>query len=179
MVGSRITLSDTNVGAAYLKLTDHTIVETIEATAHIQVDNDGIGTVVGVEVLNVARSPPPVDALVGRFHFPAADASWSFGRSGHRSSARCLRLVRGRLTCLCSSPFSPARPSIDSPARWLAACRGRRQPPLGGMPNVRAGALMTSWLHRGSSRHRPAPPPSLLCGCTPRQHRHRCSTDWR
>jgi uncharacterized protein YuzE len=46
--GSRITPSvDTKVGAACLELTDDTMVETIEAAADIQVDNDGTGTVVG------------------------------------------------------------------------------------------------------------------------------------
>ena len=73
MMSSRITLSvDTSVGAAYIKLSDEPIVETIEAAPDIQVDIDVTGTVAGVEVLNLAAAIP-LDALVGKFHFAAPE----------------------------------------------------------------------------------------------------------
>jgi uncharacterized protein YuzE len=70
---SDITLSvDTNVGAAYIKLTDEPIVETVEVNPDVQVDIDSMGAVVGVEILNLATDIP-ADELVARFHFRESD----------------------------------------------------------------------------------------------------------
>jgi uncharacterized protein YuzE len=71
-----ITLSvDTNVGAAYIKLSDEQIVETVEVTPSVQVDIDATGTVVGVELLTLAADLP-IEVLNRTFHLPApVDAS--------------------------------------------------------------------------------------------------------
>ncbi len=66
-----ITLNvDTNVGAAYIQLSDEPIVETVEVTPSVQVDVDATGTVVGVELLNLAADLP-VEVLNSTFRFPA------------------------------------------------------------------------------------------------------------
>ncbi|OBI23829.1 hypothetical protein A5711_10025 [Mycobacterium sp. E2238] len=64
-----ITLSvDTSVGAAYIRLTDEPIAETVEETSDIQVDIDATGAVVGIEVLNLSADLP-VESLSEKFHF--------------------------------------------------------------------------------------------------------------
>jgi uncharacterized protein YuzE len=91
----RITLSvDTSVGAAYIQLSDEPIVETVEVTPAVQVDVDATGTVVGVELLNLAADlpvevlnrsfqfPTPVDAQMLLYIRPSIGAGVSYASSG-------------------------------------------------------------------------------------------------
>jgi uncharacterized protein YuzE len=67
----RITVEiDTNVGAAYIELSDEPIVETVEVTPSVQVDVDATGTVVGVELLSL-DADLPVELLERAYQFPA------------------------------------------------------------------------------------------------------------
>src|SRR5262245_9437204 len=73
MMNSRIVLNvDTDVGAAYLKLTDEPIVETVEVTPDVQVDVDATGTVVGIELLDLSAEIP-TEILNRTFQFAAPD----------------------------------------------------------------------------------------------------------
>jgi hypothetical protein len=65
-----ITLNvDPTVGAAYIKLSDEPIVETVEVTPSVQVDLGATNTVVGVELLSLTAEIP-VEALDSSFSFP-------------------------------------------------------------------------------------------------------------
>lgn len=58
---------DTAIGAAYVKLSDAEIGRTEEYNEDIAVDLDGLGVVVGIEILDLSV-PVPLDELVARYH---------------------------------------------------------------------------------------------------------------
>ena len=61
---------DPTVGAAYIKLSDEPIVETVEVTPSVQVDLGATNTVAGVELLSLTAEIP-VEALANMpFRFP-------------------------------------------------------------------------------------------------------------
>jgi uncharacterized protein YuzE len=85
---------DTNLGAAYIELTDEEIVETVELTPNVLVDIDATGTIVGVELLSLTaylpigdlerafRFPPSVDAQLLSYIRPSIGAGVAYQSSG-------------------------------------------------------------------------------------------------
>ncbi|OBK91491.1 DUF2283 domain-containing protein [Mycolicibacter sinensis] len=65
-----ITLSiDTEVDAAYIKVSDHSVAKTIEISDDVQIDIDSTGTLVGVELLDLAAEIP-ADEIAARCQLP-------------------------------------------------------------------------------------------------------------
>jgi uncharacterized protein YuzE len=70
---------DANVRAAYIQLTDESVVETVELTPSVLVDIDETGTVAGVELLNLS-AVVPMDLLERRFRFAAPEHEQILGQ---------------------------------------------------------------------------------------------------
>ncbi len=58
---------DRDAGAAYLRLSTESVARTVEFSKDIYVDLDGMGVVVGVELLDL-MTPIPMDALASKYH---------------------------------------------------------------------------------------------------------------
>ncbi|MDQ2706450.1 MAG: DUF2283 domain-containing protein [Actinomycetota bacterium] len=58
---------DTEIGAAYVQLSQATVARTEEYSEEINVDLDGLGMVVGIELLDTAV-PVPLDELAVKYH---------------------------------------------------------------------------------------------------------------
>lgn len=62
---------DTEIGAAYVTLSDAEIARTEEYNEDIAVDLDQLGIVVGIEILDLSVSVP-LDELVARYHIKSS-----------------------------------------------------------------------------------------------------------
>lgn len=58
---------DSDAGAAYLRLSTNSVARTVEFNEDIYVDLDGMGVVVGVELLDL-MTPIPMDTLASKHH---------------------------------------------------------------------------------------------------------------
>lgn len=79
---------DTDVHAAYIRLSDEPVVRTVECTEHVMVDLDQYGVAVGVELLD-ETTPIPFQALLTDFHV-------------HSEVVDLLRLIRPNVSSFLS-----------------------------------------------------------------------------
>lgn len=75
MAGKKVSLEvDAAVNAAYLRFSDQPIESTIEIAGDVQVDVDAAGTIVGVELLDLA-SGIPIHKIAAQFDLGADQES--------------------------------------------------------------------------------------------------------
>ncbi len=65
---------DLNVGALYIKLSDHAVARTRSIDDNTSVDLDDAGGVVGIEVISIAH-PWPIEAVLSSFSILPTDAA--------------------------------------------------------------------------------------------------------
>ncbi|WP_051174187.1 DUF2283 domain-containing protein [Amycolatopsis orientalis] len=83
---------DQDAGAAYLQFSDSDVARSVEFSDHIIVDLDVHNMVIGIEILDLAKSVP-LDDLTERFHVRAE--SFALLMQALRSSSRASSAATG------------------------------------------------------------------------------------